>query len=78
MYFILKQPCEVEAIIIDIHSVQMGKLRHSEVKPQPHNCSSSKSEPWDSNPGIRLCFWNATLLLRLKRNKSRLVRGRIK
>lgn len=78
MYFIFKQPCEVDAIIIGIHSVQMGKLRHSEVKPLSQNCSASKSEPWDSNPGSGRCSWNATLLLRRKRKKSRLVRGRIK
>lgn len=78
MYLIFKQPCEVEAIIIDIHSVQMGKLRHSELKSLPHNCSASEREPWDSNPGSRLCPWNAALHLGLKRKKSRLVRGKIK
>lgn len=78
MYFIFKQPCVVAAIIIDVHSVQMGKLRYRELKSLPHNCSVSEREPWDSNPGSRLCSWNATLLLGLKRKKSRLVRGKIK
>ena len=35
MYSILKQPGGVGAIISIIHSVQMGKLRHREVKQMP-------------------------------------------
>lgn len=45
MYFNFKKPCVVEAIIIDVHSVQMGKLRRRELKSLPHNCSVSEREP---------------------------------